>query len=315
MRSESIDILCAITYIYRRKKLAIMCPVGRMQQSIKDFDIDNLAAMFNAPISITYPCDVIGAAENMIEPIVKSFGRRPDDAYSMVVDIEESDTEESLGELKNDFDMLYPIERNLIAEGYKIYPVFYVIDNIEKFKDSKDFERNDDNIGEIARIKYNEFDLGAFIKGGRDTYNGEIDEEQIPILLKYNDGDLAENYEVYESMGKYEPYSKIETLDIEFINKYLDEDNDRAIGIFSGHDDTYGNIILLNGENIQDEYINSGEMKFYDDTIFVLTIELMDGYYIFKQYEFTSSFSRYEVLEDAGDLTNILLEVILKYKK
>lgn len=315
MKNERIDILCAITYVYKRKKLAIMCPIGRMQQSIKDFDIDKLAVMFNAPISITYPCDAIGAAENMIEPIVKSFGRRPDDAYSMVVDIEESDTEESLDELKNEFDMLYPIERNLKAEGYKVYPIFYVINNIEKFKDSNDFERNDDNIGEIARIKYNEFDLEAFIKGVREIHKGKIDEEQIPILLKHNDEDLSENYDIYESIGKYDPSSKLEILDIEFIYKYLNETNDRAIGIFSAYDNMDGNIELLNGESIQYGDINSGEMEFYDDTAFVLTIELMNGYYIFKQYMFTSSFSRYEVLEDAGDLTDILLDVILKYKK
>jgi len=310
MRNESIDILCAITYIYRRKKLAIMCPVGRMQQSIKNFDIDKLAVMFNAPIGITYPNDAIWASENMMEPIVEGFGRIPDDSYPMVIGIEESDTEESLDELKNEFDMLYPIEERLKEEGYKTYPVYYVINNIEKFKDSNDFERDDDNIGEIARIKYNEFDLESFIKGVRDILNGKIREDEIPmLLLNYGDGDLEENKYIYESIGK----EKI--LDTEFINEYLTEDNDHAIGIHAGYDNLDGTIEVLNSGSIPRSDINVGEMEFYDDTNFVLTIELIDGYYIFKQCEFVTSFSSYNILEDAGDLTEKLLDVILKYKK
>lgn len=309
MKNDKIDILCAITYVYKRKKLAIMCPVGRMQQSMNNFNVENLATMFNAPISITYPCDVIGYSEKMIEPIVKSFGRVPDDAYSMVVDIEESDTEKSLNELREDFDKLYPIEENLKADGYKIYPIFYVINNIEEFKDLNDFERDINNIGEIARIKYEKFDLDRFIKEVRKNYNNKIDEKNIPNLLTYNKESLIENCNIYESIYKDE------SLSIEFINQYLRESTSNVIEIISGYDNMDGNIVLLNGKSISDEDINSGEMEFYDDTIFMLTIELVDNYYIFKQYMFTTSFSRYEPLDDSGDLTNILLDIILKYKK
>lgn len=309
MKNDKVDILCAITYVYKRKKLAIMCPVGRMQQSMNNFNVENLARMFNAPISITYPCDVIGYAERMIEPIVKSFGRLPDDAYSMIVDIEESNTEKSLNELREDFDKLYPIEENLKAEGYKIYPIFYVINNIDKFKDSNDFERDLNNKGEIVRIKYEKFDLDRFIKEVRKNYNNEIDEKNIPNLLTYNKENLIENCNIYESIDKDK------SLSIEFINKYLRESTSNVIEIISGYDNMDGDIILLNGKSISDEDINSGEMKFYDDTIFTLTIELVDDYYIFKQHMFTTSFSRYEPLDDSGDLINILLDIILKYKK
>lgn len=308
MEDRSIDLQCAITYVYKRKKLAIMCPVMTIRDSKEEFDVNEVAVMFNAPINVTYPCDAINAGENMIEPIIEAFGRKPDDAYSMIVDIEESHTKKSLKELKNEFDKLYPVEKHLKDEGYKIYPVFYVIDNIDKFKTSDDYEKDDNNYGEIARVKCDEFNLEGFIKETREIYKGEIDEQITPILLNYSDEKLIENDNIYDLIDREKP------LEMEYINRYLSEANDRVIGIISGHDDTCGNIILLNGESIPYEDITSGEMEFYEDTAFVLTIALNNGYYIFKQYKFTSSFGKYIMLEDSGDLKDILLDVILKFK-
>lgn len=307
MKNETIDILCAITYVYKRKKLAIMCPIGRMQQSIENFDINNLALIFNAPINITYPCDAVGVSENMIEPIVKGFGRRPDESYSMIVDIEETDNNESVTELKNEFDKLYPIRKHLTDQGYKIYPIFYVIDNIDKFKDSDDYEKEDDNYGEIIRIKQEEFDLESFVKYMRSVSEDKVGENETPALLEWYGEDFGLNQDILEYVDEGE------IIDIDNIKKYLSEIEDSAIGFIFGYDDMEDNIELITGEKIPYDF-NVGEMEFYDDTAFSFTMEVKDGYYIFKACELYLSYSNYKILEDAGDLKDLLIDVILKYK-
>lgn len=308
MTNERIDILCAITYVYKRKKLAIMCPIGRMQQSKENFDIKNLALMFNAPIDITYPCDAVCVSENMLEPIVKAFGRRPDESYSMIVDIEETDTNESITELKHEFDNLYPITKHLTDKGYKIYPVFYVINNIDKFKDFDDYEKNDDNYGEIIRIKQEDFDLESFIKYMREISRSQIAEDQTPALLEWCDEKFEINTDILDNFGANE------IIDTEYINKYINDTKDSAIGFVFGFDDMSDNIELITGEKVPYDF-NVGEMEFYENTAFSFTMEVKDGYYIFKACELYLSYSNYKILEDAGDLQDLLIDVILKYKK
>lgn len=308
MTNDKIDILCSITYVYKKEKLAVVCPIGKMQEYLETFNIEKLEMMFNAPINFTYPGDAINNAEDMLEPIVKGLDREPDDAYSTVMDIVESDTNNSLVELKNEFDKLYPIEKRLKDEGYKILRVLDAIHSIESFKDSKDVESDDNNCAEIIKIKQEDFDLESFIKYMRTVSKDKVGEDETPTLLERYSEDFGLNQYISEYVGEGE------IIDIANINKYLSETEDSAIGFIFGYYGVEENIELITGETIP-YYTNVGDMKFYDDTAFAFTIELTDGYYIFKACELYLSYSSYIILKDVGDLKNLLLDVILKYKK
>lgn len=73
-------------------------------------------------------------------------------------------------------------------------------------------------------------------------------------------------------------------------------------------------IDLITGKKIPYN-INTGEMEFDDETAFSFTIEISDKYYIFKASTLCLSYSTYTILEDVGDLTDLLIDEILKYKK
>lgn len=167
---------------------------------------------------------------------------------------------------------------------------------------------NDKNYGEIIKIRQEDFDLYSFVKYIRTVSEDNVPEEEIPTLLEWEGKDFGLNQYISEYVGEKE------IIDIDNINKYLSEPEDSAIGFIFAYDDMEDHIALITDETIPYD-TNVGDMKFYDDTAFAFTIELKDGYYIFKACELYLSYSSYTILKDVGELKDLLLDIILRYKK
>lgn len=79
-----------------------------------------------------------------------------------------------------------------------------------------------------------------------------------------------------------------------------------------------GDIKLADGNERLKEGTKTGEMKFYEDTAYAITVELINGKYIFNQVQYTAGADNYQaklyVLNDAGELENRMIDLIDKYK-
>ena len=305
--SKSIEILCALTCIYENKKLAIMCPVGKVIDSLENFNPEYLASRFSGDVNKAYSIDSLVEIEQMLAPIVNRFGKIPDRSYATIAGIRDSETGEDMPHLKNKIDELYTIEKDLENEGYSTYGVFYVEKNIEKFTDENDIPFSEDRT--LIRINSNEYNLYELISYVRDNYINEISSSDIPSLFN----------ECFKDIEYYNTIGKDKVLDISDINKFFNDVEEGSLYIPFARKDKNNNLILGNGKKVELNSINTGEMEFDDNNEYGISVDLIDNEYVFNpvEYVFHEDNQSYSIsiLEEGEELTTKIINIIEMFRK
>lgn len=303
--NKSIEILCAITCIYEVKKLAIICPLGKITGTVDTFNPEYLAKRFSGDVNTAYTVDSLVEIEQMIAPIVNRFGKIPDKSYATVAGIRDMETGDDMPFLKAELDKLYPIEKELIDLGYNTYGVFYVEHNIEEFADKNDIPFSEDRT--LINIPCKNFNLEGLICEVRKTYIDEISVSCIPSLFN----ECFRDIEYYNKIG-------IDNIcNMQDINKFFNKVPDGSIYIPFARRDIYGKLNLANGEKISLNSINTGEMEFEANNEYGISIDLIVDNYVFNPVEhvFHENSNNYSIsiLEEGEDLTNKVMTLIEKY--
>lgn len=300
--NKSIEILCAVICTYEKKKLAIICPIGKMISSLETFNPEYLVKRFSGDINKAYSIDTLFEVEQMIAPIVNRFGKIPDRSHATIAGIRNAETGEDIPDIKKEIDELYSIEKDLESSGYNTYSVFYVEHNIEDFTDEDDIPFSEDRT--LMKINIDDYNLEGLIN---EIRNSNIDlSTNIPTL--FNECFIDKNY--YNIIG-YDKY-----LGIDDIKQFFNSIEEGSLYIPFAKIDKYGKLNLANGENLELNLINTGEMEFKEDNECGISIDLIDNKYIFNPVEYVSNENcSISILEDVGYLTNKILDIIEKFNK
>ncbi|SDO91608.1 hypothetical protein [Clostridium gasigenes] len=304
---KSIEILCAVTCTYENKKLAIICPVGKIIDSLENFNPEYLANRFSGDVNKAYSIDSLVEIEQMIAPIVNRFGKIPDRSYATIAGIRNVETGEDMPHLKNKIDELYNIEQELEDCGYNTYGVFYIEHNIEEFTDENDIPFSEDRA--LMKVSCADYNLEGLINEVRENYISDIPTSTIPIL--FNECFIDQEY--YNIIGK----DRI--LNMKDINNFFSNVQEGSLYIPFARKDIYDTLSLANGEKIKLNSINTGEMEFDKNNEYGISVDLIDNKYIFNQveYVFHENNKKYSIsiLEESEDLTNKIIYIIEKFKK
>lgn len=303
--NTSIEILCAVTCIYKNKKLAIICPLGKIIADLETFNPEYLAKRFSGDLNKAYSMDALVEVEQMLAPIVNRFGKIPDRSYATIAGIRNSETGEDMIHIKKELDELHTIEKDLEDKGYNSYGVFYVEHNIEDFTDESDIPFSEDRT--LMKINSDDYDLEGLINEVRSS---NIDlTSNIPSLFN----ECLVDIEYYNNIGT----NKV--LDIEDINEFFSSVEEGSLYIPFAKINKNGKLNLANGENIELTLINTGEMDFNENNEYGISVDLIDNEYIFNPVEYifhnNNENSSISILEESEDLTNKILNIIEKFKK
>lgn len=305
--NKSIEILCAITCTYENKKLSIMCPLGKIIDSLESFDPEHLAKRFSDNINKAYSIDALVEVEQMIAPIVNRFGKIPDKSYATIAGIRNVETGEDMPHLKNKIDELYNIEKELKDRGYNTYSVFYVEHNIEDFTDENDIPFSEDRT--LMKINIEDYNLEGLINDVRTSYINEVSSSSIPSLFN----------ECFIDTEYYNVIGKDTILNIEDINKFFSSVEEGSLYIPFARKNLEGILTLANGEKIELNSINTGEMEFDENNEYGISVDLIDNEYIFNpvEYVFHENNKNYSIsiLEEGEDLTNKIIDILERFKK
>ena len=305
--SNQIEILCALTCTYESKKLAIMCPVGKIIDRLENFNPEFLAKKFSGDVNKVYSLDSLVEIEQMIAPIVNRFGKIPDRTYATIAGIRDAETGEDMIHLKEKIDELYTIEKDLQGEGYSSYGVFYVEENIEKFIDENDIPFSEDRT--LMRINKDKYNLYGLINYVRDNYINEIAYSSIPGLFN----------ECFMDLEYYKTIEKIRILNMDDINKFFSTVEEGSLYIPFARKDLNNNISLGNGEKIALTSINTGEMEFDETNEYGISVDLIDNEYVFNPVEcvFHKNNNNYSIsiLEEGEELTQKVINTIEMFKR
>lgn len=303
--SKSIEILCAVTCTYENKKLAIICPVGKIIENVENFNPEYLAKRFSGDINKAYPVEVLVEVEQMIAPIVNRFGKIPDVSYATIAGIRDADNGEDMPRFKAKIDELYTLEKDLFDKGYNTYGVFYVEHNIEKFTDETDIPFSEDRT--LMKANCENYDLNGLINTIRDAYIDTVSSSSIPSL--FNECFIASDY--YSIIGKDK------SLTIDDINNFFINVEEASIYLPFAIEKSKDKVNLATGEEVELNSINVGEIKFNEKNEYGISIDLIDSKYIFNlvEYIFDENNKNYSIsiLEDGGDLTSKVLDLIEKF--
>lgn len=305
--SKSIEILCSVTCTYENKKLAIMCPVGKVIDTLENFNPKYLAKRFSGDINKAYSIDSLVEIEQMIAPIVNRFGKIPDRSYATIAGIRDSETGEDMPHLKSEIDDLYPIEKELENEGYSTYGVFYVEHNIEEFTDENDIPFSVDRT--LMRIESDEYNLDGLINYVRDNYINEVPSSFIPGLFN----------ECFMDLEYYKTIGKDKVLTMSDVDNFFENVEEGSLYIPFARKDKDNNLILANGEQIELSSINTGEMEFDETNEYGISVDLINNEYVFNpvEYVFNENNQNYSIsiLEEGEELTDKIVDIIEKFKK
>lgn len=297
---KSIEILCTVTCIYENKKLAIICPLGKIIDNLENFNAKYLANRFSADIDKVYPLESLAEIEQLIAPIVNRFGKIPDKCYATISKILDAENGAAIPKLKNEIDELYTIEKELEELGYTSYGVYYVEHNIDKFVDETDIPFSEDKT--LFKINIENYNLDKLISYIRKIYSNTISCEFIPKL--FNE---CFTYSKYNNLKD----KNLNMKDIELFFRNIEEG---SLYIPFAIRTTSRNVKLATGEEIELNSINNSELNFDEVNEYGISIDLIDSTYIFNIVEYvfhenTNNFS-ISILEENKYLTNKVLDFI-----
>lgn len=162
------------------------------------------------------------------------------------------------------------------------------------------------------RIKADRYNLQGLIEEVRENYKEQFSPDCIPMICK-----RKSKYKFSLNRDFYEEFEWDRLLTMEDINKYFIEAKGATICIYFANTDVMGDIKLADGNEKLNERSKIGEMNFYEDTAFAMTVELIDGEYIFNQAQYTAGADNCPaslyILNDAGELSNRMMALIDKY--
>lgn len=302
---KNIEILCAVTCVYEDKKLAIICPLGKIIEPIEKFDAKYLANRFSGDIDTTYPIEALVEVEQILSPIVNRFGKIPDKSYATIAGIRGVETGEDMKSLKKQIDEIYTIEKDLTDDGYESYSVYYVDSNIEDFTDELDIPFSEDRT--LLTIDSGKYDIYGLIRYIRKKFLN-VPEYNIPKLFN----ECLEHNEYYEIIGREK------VLDDTDVKEFYKSVNEGSIYIPFAIKNSENIIALGNGEKFKCGTINIGEVQLSEEVKYGICIDLVNNKYIINQVESVYSESigmnSICIVEDAQELTLKLIDTIQKFK-
>lgn len=177
--SRTIEIVKGIGFVFEKKKLVVMCPVGSSLCSEDNFKIEDEINMLRVGVQIAFPCDALYPAYQNLEGL-KSFLGKPSAEIPLVLDVCDYDTDKTIEEIYNKFEKKFNIKEKYINEGYDFRFIPYIYNNLEQYLISEE-ELESLN---ILKIDSRKFDLKGLIETARENMYGVINLDCIPTLLR-----------------------------------------------------------------------------------------------------------------------------------
>lgn len=197
-----IEIYYSFGYVFDKSKLIVMYPVGSNTMEYEDYEVEVEALFLKDGIEKAFEKEDIDLANENIKPL-ETFLTKPNKVIPFVTSIKNTETNEEIIKLLEEFDEEYELKDYYINKGYLFKNLLEVCENIKDFIPKENIE----NLN-ILKINKDEFDLEGFIKNSKDSLNVNN------IHIKMKKSDLTDRLYIEGNESEYVVFARLENKSI-----------------------------------------------------------------------------------------------------